>query len=348
MRFVRPLQPQHRRQSLLGVGLRTARGARRAEVVPFGGESPTERVSRLLLARSMSDLRGRGGPVDGAEEAAQLRRARRRQRTRRSRGVEEKRADDLLRGVRNERGDEQAKSPVDRARDHLATVRGRRGLGKGAHRPFCSRGPPPAEAAQSRLRYHRPDVRNDKHSLWTSERLVSDAVGRLIEFWGFKRNLGRVWSVLYLSPEPLSAEDLRHALELSSGAVSMTLGELSRWGVVRRVWIQGERKDFYAAEVQLWTMISRVFRERERVEIASAVETFENALRELDTVGAEAVATKDKAKLARTQLQRERIGHLLELARLGKRLLDGLLTTARLDAEPLVGFLLGRHKPSPS
>jgi DNA-binding transcriptional regulator GbsR (MarR family) len=86
-------------------------------------------------------------------------------------------------------------------------------------------------------------VRSDKsRALWPSEAAVSDVIGRLIEFWGFKRNMGRVWAVLYLSPEPLSAEDLRHALQLSSGAVSMTLSELSRWGVVRRVWIQGERK----------------------------------------------------------------------------------------------------------
>src|SRR5580692_7327072 len=98
-------------------------------------------------------------------------------------------------------------------------------------------------------------------SLWPSEIVVSDVIGRLIEFWGFKRNMGRVWSVLYLSPAPLSAEDLRHLLKLSSGAVSMTLSELSRWGVVRKVWVQGERRDFYAAEVQLWRMISRVFNE---------------------------------------------------------------------------------------
>src|SRR5262249_20190757 len=67
-------------------------------------------------------------------------------------------------------------------------------------------------------------------TLWPSEALVSDIVGRLIEFWGFKRNMGRVWAVLYLSPEPLTAQDLRELLRLSSGAVSMILSELSRWG----------------------------------------------------------------------------------------------------------------------
>src|SRR5579862_3887667 len=130
-----------------------------------------------------------------------------------------------------------------------------------------------------------PDERRDEpRSLWPSEIAVSDVIGRLIEFWGFKRNMGRVWTVLYLSPEPLSAEELRIALQLSSGAVSMTLSELARWGVVRKVWIQGERKDFYAAEVQLWRMISRVFNEREKSEVIAAIDAFEEALEKLDRV----------------------------------------------------------------
>ena len=176
----------------------------------------------------------------------------------------------------------------------------------------------------------------ETRALWANEIAVSNVVGRLIEFWGFKRNMGRVWAVLYLSPDPLSAEDLRQLLKLSSGAVSMTLSELSRWGVVRKVWVQGERRDFYAAEVQLWRMISRVFNEREKGEITMAIDAFEEALAMLDTI--RDVDTKTRA---RVELQRSRIGQLLELARLGQRLLDVFLSTAKIDAEPLVRFLLG-------
>jgi DNA-binding transcriptional regulator GbsR (MarR family) len=178
--------------------------------------------------------------------------------------------------------------------------------------------------------------------LWASEAAVSDVVGKLIEFWGFKRNMGRIWSILYLSPEPLSAEDLRQSLKLSSGAVSMTVNELLRWGVVRKVWVQGERKDFYTAEVQLWRMISRVFNERERTEIVMAIEAFEEALVEVGKLRSSA----DPKTRARAELQYERIKQLLELAKLGKRLLDTLLATAKMDAEPLVRFLLRQHAPS--
>ena len=184
----------------------------------------------------------------------------------------------------------------------------------------------------------------ERRALWPSEAAVSDVVGKLIEFWGFKRNMGRIWAVLYLSPEPLSAEDLRLSLSLSSGAVSMTLNELLRWGVVRKVWVQGERKDFYAAEVQLWRMISRVFNERERSEIVMAIEAFEEALAEVSRLR----ESTDPKTRARAELQYERIKQLLDLAHLGKRLLDTLLATAKIDAEPLVRFLLRSSPPSSS
>jgi DNA-binding transcriptional regulator GbsR (MarR family) len=184
-------------------------------------------------------------------------------------------------------------------------------------------------------------TKREKHrALWPSEVAVSDVVGRLIEFWGFKRNMGRVWTVLYLSPDPLSADELCGALQLSSGAVSMTLSELARWGVVRKVWIQGERKDFYTAEVQLWRMISRVFNEREKSEVIAAIDAFEEALRTLDKMRKSA---PDAATRARAELQHERISQLLELAKLGRRLIDALVSTAKVDAEPLVRFLLGQR-----
>jgi hypothetical protein len=56
----------------------------------------------------------------------------------------------------------------------------------------------------------------------------------------------------------------RERLQMSAGAVSMALTELQRWGVVRRVWRPGERKEFYEAETNFWKMISKVVQERER------------------------------------------------------------------------------------
>ena len=92
---------------------------------------------------------------------------------------------------------------------------------------------------------------------------VADAVGALIESWGFKRNMGRMWAVLYLEDHPLTAAELGERLGLSTGAVSMLLAELSQWGAIKKAWVVGERREHYEAETNIWKMVSRVFRERE-------------------------------------------------------------------------------------
>ena len=53
------------------------------------------------------------------------------------------------------------------------------------------------------------------------ESVAVDAVGNFIEFWGFKRNQGRVWALLYLRDAALDAQELQDELGLSKGAVSM-------------------------------------------------------------------------------------------------------------------------------
>lgn len=182
----------------------------------------------------------------------------------------------------------------------------------------------------------------EDEELWRSELLVSDAIGRLIEFWGFKRNMGRLWTVLYLSEEPLSAPELQKRLGLSSGAVSMTLAELLRWGVVKKRWLQGERRDHFEAEGNLWKMISRVFNERERVEVLDAIDAMEEAIEYAEAKG-EATGQQERAAF-----QEARIRELLELARIGSQLLESLVRDARVDGSALMKVLLGTGGDAPS
>jgi DNA-binding transcriptional regulator GbsR (MarR family) len=156
----------------------------------------------------------------------------------------------------------------------------------------------------------------DDPGLSAADRIVSDALGRLIEFWGFKRNMGRIWAVLYLSPEPLSARTLVSRLKVSVGSASMTLNELQRWGVVRRVFLDGNRQEHFVAENNVWKMVSRVFRERELVEIVEAIGAFEQALKETDPTDA---------------VRRERINSLLEISRLGRAVVEALVGAGQVD-----------------
>lgn len=152
---------------------------------------------------------------------------------------------------------------------------------------------------------------------------VADAVGALIEFWGFKRVMGRVWTLLFLRGEPLSAAELCEQLAISSGAASMTLSELEHWGVVRRSRKPGDRREYFEAETDIWKMVSRVLREREILQIERALEVFDRAREQL---------ARPEPEMA------ERIGRLSDLARVGRGLLSALVQQGKADLGPLMRF----------
>jgi hypothetical protein len=119
---------------------------------------------------------------------------------------------------------------------------------------------------------------NDSQPLWREAELrAADAMGRLMEFWGFRRHMGRLWTILYLSPEPMTTTELSETLQLSSSAVSLSLGELVHWGAVRKTWRPGERKDFYQAESSVWKLLRRVYERRELNLIREAIDAFGTA-----------------------------------------------------------------------
>jgi DNA-binding transcriptional regulator GbsR (MarR family) len=173
-----------------------------------------------------------------------------------------------------------------------------------------------------------------------AELLAADAIGDVIEHWGFRKGLGRVWTMLFIAAEPLPAAAVGERLSMSAGAVSMALTELQRWGVVHRVWRPGERREFFEAETDFWRMISKVFDERERL----LAESVRGRL-------TRAVALLEKApSSAATTVSIDRVQRLLSFVIVAEAALDGFIKSRRVDFTrfgDLVRFplrALGRRK----
>jgi HTH-type transcriptional regulator, glycine betaine synthesis regulator len=160
---------------------------------------------------------------------------------------------------------------------------------------------------------------------------LADAVGALMESWGFKRNMGRLWTVLYLDSRPLSAAEIAERLSLSSGAVSMLLGEMQEWGAIKKAWVPGERREYFEPETSIWKMVSRVFRERELQWILTALESFDAARDQL----AGSAPDADPQGAARAKLIEARVGGLAELTRVTAGLLQAALQGESVDALPI-------------
>lgn len=165
--------------------------------------------------------------------------------------------------------------------------------------------------------------------------LVGDTLGDLMAFWNFKPSMGKVWAALYLSREPLDADEIGRRTGLSAGSVSMTLQELIHWGVVRRAWVAGSRRRLFEAETDIVSLVTHVFRERELRVVTEAVARFEEALRILD----EEAGSSRPDELLEGRFLATRVENLLSLARVGRRVVEQLARVGSVDLAALRGAL---------
>src|SRR5712692_10282374 len=85
--------------------------------------------------------------------------------------------------------------------------------------------------------------------------------------WGVNRTVAQVHALLYLSPRPLTAEEIAAALSVARSNVSTSLRELQSWGVVKIVHVLGDRRDYFESMKDVWEMARIVLDGRKQREI---------------------------------------------------------------------------------
>lgn len=143
-----------------------------------------------------------------------------------------------------------------------------------------------------------------------------EAVGSVMELWGFKRVHGMVWMCVYLHGRGLGAGEIKDALGISSGLVSMTVHDLEHWGVIHRRQAVGTRRELYEAEANIWRPIMKVLREREYRRTGEALETLRGLRQKLARAGAHDPALKVAVR---------QLDHLLSWGELAHRLFGQFL-----------------------
>lgn len=113
--------------------------------------------------------------------------------------------------------------------------------------------------------------------------------------WGVNRSVAQIHALLFISDNPLTAEEIAEKLSMARSNVSNSLRELLAWKLIHRVPIMGDRRDHYAAEADIWEMATRIAQGRKEREIDPA----EAALM---SCHAEAKADPEVSEAARAKL----------------------------------------------
>jgi len=118
--------------------------------------------------------------------------------------------------------------------------------------------------------------------------------------WGVNRTVAQIHALLYLSTEPLTAEEITGLLGVARSNVSTSLKELQSWGLVKVEHMLGDRRDHFVSMTEIWDIFDVIVEERKRREIDPTITLLRECVLE---------ATSDTT----TELEvKERIFHTLE------------------------------------
>lgn len=147
--------------------------------------------------------------------------------------------------------------------------------------------------------------------------------GEMASRWGINKTMARIHALLMIAEEPMSTDDIMAKLSISRGNASMNLRALTDWGLIRPIFVGGERREYFESEKDVWNMCCRIARERKRREIEPVIGTLEECLKEAGS-GKEAAAF------------RRRLADLLELVDMLDFVLGKMAAQEKNDVLPRV------------
>jgi DNA-binding transcriptional regulator GbsR (MarR family) len=141
--------------------------------------------------------------------------------------------------------------------------------------------------------------------------------------WGINRTVAQVHSLLYLSKNPLDAEDIAKTLGVARSNVSTSLRELQGWGIVRVTHLLGDRRDHFVSLTDVWEMFRIILEERKRREIDPTVTMLRECLAEMKQEGTDDAYARERVA-AMLDFMENMCGLYDEVGRMSPSALKGL------------------------
>jgi len=154
-----------------------------------------------------------------------------------------------------------------------------------------------------------------------SDRFI-EGIGRLATAVGVSRVIGQLYAMLFLSDKPLCLDDMVKRLKISKGGASLNIRELEKLGMVKKVWVRGDRKDFYEAELDFDKIMKGALidavKSRMKIALDTMVET-ENLLKDTHSN-----LNKEEKKMQKLYL--ERLQSAKEIYRFAEKIVDSVFS----------------------
>jgi DNA-binding transcriptional regulator GbsR (MarR family) len=147
--------------------------------------------------------------------------------------------------------------------------------------------------------------------------------GKLGSDWGINRTMAQIHALLLISPKPLCANQIMEELKISRGNVNQNVRMLMDWELVHKELRCGDRKDYFYAEKDIWTVLRQVIKHRKKKELEPMMRVLEE------------IAKVDGSSEEATELMKVS-NEILHFSKKTNRMLDNLVKS---DKNWLTGTL---------
>lgn len=109
--------------------------------------------------------------------------------------------------------------------------------------------------------------------------------------WGVNRTVAQIHALLYLSEEPLAADEIAETLSVARSNVSNSLKELLAWRLVKVTHQMGDRRDHFETSKDVWELFKLIVEGRKQREVEPTLAVLGECLSSpdmaLETLGAQ-------------------------------------------------------------
>lgn len=114
--------------------------------------------------------------------------------------------------------------------------------------------------------------------------------------WGTNRTVAQVQALLYLSPEPLRADQIVDALSVARSNVSTSIRELQSYGLVRMTHVLGDRRDYFESLHDVWELFRVIIEQRKQRELSPTLSMLRSAAEEVEQEADTHPVTKERMR----------------------------------------------------
>jgi len=114
--------------------------------------------------------------------------------------------------------------------------------------------------------------------------------------WGTNRTVAQIQALLYLSPEPLRADQIVEALSVARSNVSTSIRELQGFGLVRMTHVLGDRRDYFESLYDVWELFRVIIEQRKQRELNPTLSMLRTAAEEVESEKNTDPVTKERIR----------------------------------------------------